>query len=417
VVAYHSRIIHIFTSISIFVALVPVLSACNQPGQAPTSSQNKGPIKIGISLSLSGDFSSDGSATKQGYQLWADTINKQGGLLGRQVQLIILNDNSKPNQTATNYQKLISVDHVDLIVGPFADDFTIEAGRIADRQGYALIEGTGVAPTDFQQNLHNLFAVSLSAKNTLLSFANYILALPPAVRPKTAVYATQQDPYLQPIVEEAKARLEAGGVVTRLDEQTYPSETTDYKPIADKLIQANADIAVLGTGTPDAIAFVERFRQQHYNPKALVEVSGPDQGSQFSGPIGIKSTEGIFVPNGGWFPGIKSYQNAQFVQAYIARYGGTADSISGDSAQAYSVMQVLEQAVNKIHSVDNASLIKELHADTFNTLQGSVKFAPDGENAVAVPFLFQWQKGQLLPVYPSDSALAAPEYPKAQWPS
>ena len=408
------KLIGIIRSLCFCIILVLFLNACNQ--QTTTSGQSKAPIKIGTSLPFSGDFSSDGQATKQGYDLWASTINKHGGLLGRQVQMIYLNDNSSPNQTATNYEKLISTDHVDLVVGPFADDFTIQAARIAQRHNYALIAGTGTAPTVFQQNLHNLFAVSLSAKNTLLSFAYYILSLPVSMRPKTAVYATEQDPYLQPIVEDAKAKLEAGGITTKISEITYPSETTDYNPIADKLIQANADMTILGTATPDAIAFLKRFRQEHYSPKALVDVSGPDQGGQFSGPIGIKSTEGIFVPNGGWFPGVKSFQNAQFTQDYIAKYGGAADGISGDTAQSYSSMQVLDQAATKINSIDNQKLMQELRSDTFNTLQGPVKFAADGENSVAVPFLFQWQKGNVIPVYPSSAAQANPEYPKPQWP-
>jgi len=78
-------------------------------------------------------------------------------------------------------------------------------------------------------------------------------------------------------------------------------------------------------------------------------------------------------------------------------------------------MQVLEQAVTKINSVDNAKLIQELHADTFNTLQGAVKFAGDGENAVGVAYLFQWRSGQLIVVYPNSSAQQTPQYPKRPW--
>ena len=79
---------------------------------------NTTPIKIGTSLSFSGDFSADGMAFQQGYQLWANDINKAGGLLGRQVQLDVLNDNSSPDQVQTNYQTLITVHHDDLVVGP-----------------------------------------------------------------------------------------------------------------------------------------------------------------------------------------------------------------------------------------------------------------------------------------------------------
>jgi len=83
--------------------------------------------------------------------------------------------------------------------------------------------------------------------------------------------------------------------------------------------------------------------------------------------------------------------------------------------EAYSVGQVLEEAVNKIHSIDNAKLIQELHADTFNTLQGPVKFGSDGQSIVATAFLFQWQNGQTVVVYPNSAAQENPEFPKQPW--
>jgi branched-chain amino acid transport system substrate-binding protein len=289
------------------------------------------------------------------------------------------------------YQKLINNDHVDLVVGPFADFTAVAAARVALRSGYPLVEGSGTAVGVFQQGLSNIFSVSLSAKSYLVSFAEYILSLPAAQRPKTAVYATQQDPFLQPQVEAAKALLEKGGVQTTIPEITYPAETSDYTPYAQKIVAANADMVILGTVTQDCIAYIKAFKQQHYNPKAIIAASGPDQGDQFTGPIGgAKVAEGIFVPNGGWYPGISTFGNADFEKAYIAKNGGSNADISSDTVQAYSVMQVLTQAVDKVGSIDKAKLLAELHSDSFNTLQGPVKFAADGENSTATAFLFQW---------------------------
>ena len=73
--------------------------------------------------------------------------------------------------------------------------------------------------------------------------------------------------------------LEAGGVRTA-SYKVYPAETTDFTPLAQQVIAANADVVILGTQEPDAVAFIKAFQQQHYNPKALVETAGPDQGSR-----------------------------------------------------------------------------------------------------------------------------------------
>ena len=334
------------------------------------------------------------------------------------MKLDILNDSTKLNQTTTNYQSLITVHHDDLVVGPFADEFTLAAARVAARYGYALVEGSGTAPVVFQAHMHNLFSVSLAAQNTLSSFATYILSISASTRPSTAVYATEVDSYLQPIVETAKGLLEHGGVKTAIDEITYPSETTNWNPIADKIIAAKPDVVVLGTATNDAVAFVQRFKQQHFNPRVLLEVSGPDQGTQFSSPIGgTKVAEGIFVPNGGWFPGLSTFQNIQFQQQYIARFGGSTASIGGDQVQAYSVLQVLNQAIVKAQSIDNAKLLQVLRTNTFQSVQGPIQFNSDGENTLAAAYLFQWQDGNLTPVYPAANALGTPEYPKPNWPS
>ncbi|HEX6556850.1 MAG TPA: amino acid ABC transporter substrate-binding protein [Ktedonobacteraceae bacterium] len=400
----------------VVVLLLATLAACSTQQNISNNSAQSSPIVIGASIANSGDFSADGKPTQQGYQLWADSINKHGGLLGRQVRLDLVNDNSTPEGVTVAYQKLINVDHVDLVVGPFADLTAVAAARVAHRSGYALIEGSGTAVAVFQQGLDNIFSVSLSAKNYMVSFAEYILSLPAAMRPKTAAYSSQDDPFLLPQLAEARSLLENGGIKTVLN-QKYPAETSDYTPLAHKVIASGADLVMLGTFTPDSVAYVKAFKQQHYNPKALIAASGPDQGDQFTGPIGgANVAEGIFVPNGGWYADINSFGNAQFQKDYIAKYGGTAADISSDTVQAYSVMQVLTQAVNKIHSIDNTKLIQELHTDSFDTLQGPVKFGPDGQNLTAVAFLFQWQKGNLIPVYPQDHAQANPEYPKAQWP-
>ncbi len=137
--------IRIFLPVIAVAAIVLAgLSAC---AQNPTGSQT--PITIGTSLSFSSDFKDDGLAMKQGYQLWADTVNKNGGLLGRPVKLVILDDKSDPDQVAKNYETLIKVDHVDLIFGPFSSLLTKPASVIANKYGYAMVEGAGGGPSVF----------------------------------------------------------------------------------------------------------------------------------------------------------------------------------------------------------------------------------------------------------------------------
>jgi len=381
-------------------------------------STHKQPIKIGISLSLSGDFSDDSRLFRRGYELWAKTVNQQGGLLGRPVQLDIVSDASSAAQVQTNYQKLITVNHDDLIFGPFSSLLSIPASTIAHRYGYAMVEGAGIGPKVFSRGLHNIFCVSLSATQYLVSFADYILSLPANVRPKSVVYASADDPFATPQVQIVQKMLEQKGLKTA-GTISWPAETTDYTPVAQKIINTDAQLVVLGTtAVQDSIALTQAFKTQHYNPQGLIEASGPDQVDQFLKAIG--SPNGIFVPNS-WWPGVNAPGNAQMVRDYVAQYGGSPASVSSDVAQAFSVGQVMQQAIEHLHSLNNQAIISYLHSGvTFHTVQGIVQFDATGQNTAALAYLFQWQKDKrqiehLVPVYPDSVAQANPTFPKPTW--
>ena len=195
-----------------------VLAGCTSSSNStssgsPTSSSNaKGPIIIGASLSLTGDFSADGQAFERGYQLWAKDVNAHGGILGRKVTLTILNDNSSPNQVVTNYQKLFGAEHVDLAFGPFSSLLTGPASSVAARYGMAFVEGAGGAPAVFDtpsnQADHNVFDVSLPIADEMVPFVHWIGSLQPNQRPKTAAYPMAQDPFADPPVQLAQTLLQ-----------------------------------------------------------------------------------------------------------------------------------------------------------------------------------------------------------------
>jgi branched-chain amino acid transport system substrate-binding protein len=164
------------TSVFLAGALICMLllSACVTSNSSNSNSSGNsipaGPIKIGVSLSLTGDDSADGQATQQGYDTWQAYVNSHGGLLGHQVQMVYYDDGTKTDQTRANYEKLITVDKVNFVVGPFNDPQTITGAEVALQHHMAFLEGIGTGPEVFSKGLTNLFAVSLctvsSASNT-----------------------------------------------------------------------------------------------------------------------------------------------------------------------------------------------------------------------------------------------------------
>ena len=387
-----------------------VLAACGS-----TSSSTK-PILIGASLSLSGDFSADGQAFQRGYELWASYVNSHGGIMGRQVKLDILSDASSPTQVVTNYQKLITLDHVDLVFGPFSTLLTVPASKIVNRYHFAFVEGAGGAPAAFASGLKNIFDVSLPVADYMVPFANWIKSLPASQRPKTAAYPTSNDPFTEPVIEKARQILEAAGVQT-VYKQVFPAEVTDYTSIAGDVANTHADIVLLGSvDVPTVSAFIQAFAQQHYNPKALVAAAGPDQGSSFVSAVGASNTGGVMVPSG-WSGLYHTASSKAMVARYIAKYGGTAAGVSADVAEGYSVGQVVEQAINATKSLSNAKIIKYLHSGvTLSSVQGAVQFDSKGENGKAAGFIFQWQGSNYSQVLPTNDPTSVKIlFPKPNW--
>jgi branched-chain amino acid transport system substrate-binding protein len=393
-------------------------SASGGGGSSSTgASASKSPITIGASLSLSGDFSADGQAFERGYQLWAADTNQAGGLMGRPVKLDIVSDASSPAQVVTNYQKLISSDHDQLVFGPFSTLLTVPSSKVVARYGYAFVEGAGGAPAAFGNGLHNIFDVSLPVKDNLVPFAKWIVSLPASERPKTAAIATSNDPFTEPQLPVAQSILQAAGIKIVYN-KVFPAEVTDYAPIATTVASSKADAVLLGSvDVPTVSAFIHAFIQQHYTPKAFIATAGPDQGAAFLKAIGgASNADGIMVPNG-WYPGYSNAQSQKMVSEYVAKYGGSPSDVNADVAEAYSVGQVVAQAVNATHSLDNSKIIAYLHSGvTLNSVQGPVRFDSIGENGAAAAFAFQWQKGNLVQVLPVGSTGSkAVLFPKPPW--
>jgi branched-chain amino acid transport system substrate-binding protein len=415
-----------FATTCLAIGAAAAIAACGSSSNNSSSSSGgaasssgaaaKAPITIGTSLSLSGDFSTDGQAFERGYQLWVADQNKAGGLLGHKIVLNVLSDASSPAQVVSNYQKLIGSDKDALVFGPFSSLLTVPAARIASRYGYAFVEGAGGAPSVFGAGLHNVFDVSIPVKDNLVTFAQWVASLPASQRPKTAAYITVNDPFTQPQLPVAQSILQSAGVKTVLN-KVFPEEVTDYTAIAGQVATAKPDIVVLGSvDVPTVSAFTHVFIQQHYNPKAFIATAGPDQGASFVKAVGAGNENGFFVPNG-WYGGFKKADSEQMVNEYIAKYGGTASEVNSDVAEAYSVGQVLAQAVAATHGFDQQKIISYLKSGvTLNSVQGPVKFDSLGENTAQKTLTFQWQNGTLVQTIPTSTAGSVkPIYPKPAW--
>jgi branched-chain amino acid transport system substrate-binding protein len=413
----HARLIALAGTAAVATATV---AGCGSSSSSSSGKHQAGPIVVGASLSLTGDFSADGQAFARGYELWQHDVNSGGGLLGRQVKLIILNDASSPTQVVSNYDKLISSDHVNLTFGPFSSLLTTPASAVAARNGLAFIEGAGGAPSVFtapaNEQAHNVFDVSLPIQQEMVPFANWVKSLPASQRPKTAAYPMAQDPFADPPVQATQQTLQAAGIRT-VYSKVFPAEVPDYTPAANNVAASGAQVVVLGsTDVPTVGAFMKAFQQQHYTPKIFIAAAGPDQGAAFTSAVGTGNASGMMVPNA-WYGGSPNPQSTKMVQEYIAKYGGTPSDINADVAEAYAVGQVAAQAVKATGGTNNKKITTYLHSGvTLTSVQGPVTFDSLGRNNAATTFIFQWQNGKYVPVLPLGTAGGATLLnPKPAW--
>src|SRR6185295_5720172 len=160
------------------------------------------------------------------------------------IELKILDDQSNADRVVADYEQLIGSDKVDLVVGPFSTRLVVPSARVAEEYGMLFVEPAGAAKEVFEQGFKNLFYAAPAVANDHYNhLAEYLLALPEATRPQTAAYAAMDDPFAMSTAYGLKAKLEAGGVKTVVNE-VYPPSTTDFSSIAAKIAASKADIVV-----------------------------------------------------------------------------------------------------------------------------------------------------------------------------
>ena len=373
------------------------VAACSLSSNNDTTSLLAGPtgqpITVGISLPLAGPqqaggFAPDGQATKRGYELWASDVNSHGGLLGRPVKLIILNDKGDPKTDANNYRTLITQHHVDLTLAPFSSLLVSQAaGQTTQHYGYVLAAGSAGAPAVYALQDPYLFSTNVPAAEQMKPFAEWLLKQPG--HPTSAAYPEVDDPFADPPVENAEAYLSSRGVRTVFENKQHhysPSAsvrtlTADAKLIAQK---HHPQMVFLGSVAVATVqAFMKGFQEAGWTPKYFIASSGPDQGSNFIDTVGPAPAVGAMVPNG--WSGDYQRQNAishVMVQDYIAKYGGTASQINADVAEAYGAGQVEAAAVEHTGSLNQQVLRNWLHKPTTYvlTVTGQVHFDAYGQN-------------------------------------
>jgi branched-chain amino acid transport system substrate-binding protein len=388
------------------------LAACGSRPSEKAAEQTDKPLVIGISLPLTGDFSQPGTEARRGYEVWADKVNKSGGLLGRPVQLKIVDDASSQDTVVSDYTKLITQDKVDLVLGTFSSLLNYAASAVAEKNNMVFVEPAGGAPNMFTRGFKNLFfAQPATAPHQADVFVDWIKSLPADQKPKTAAYPSQDDPFAKPVIESMQKQLEALGVQT-VYSSVYPADTTNFQSIANQLAGKKPDLIAQGAVFEDGVGLIRSLKQLRYSPKIMFQTSAPSNAGQYSSGIGVGSTEGVFYTVS-WHQDAKTPNNADFVAGYKAAYQN-ADPAE-DAADAYAAAEVLASAVTAAGSTDQTKIRDWLHSNTVQTILGPLSWKETGEPNGQF-LLGQWQSGKAQVVAPAAAATSQTVVnPKPDW--
>ncbi|ONK14598.1 amino acid ABC transporter substrate-binding protein [Streptomyces sp. MP131-18] len=389
-------------------ASVLVLTGCS--GTSGGGSDDT--VLIGVSLPLTGDFSEPGKGVQRGYESWVEAVNADGGLLGREVELKILDDQSSADRVVQDYEALIAHYEVDLVFGPFSTRLVVPSARVAEEYGMLFVEPAGAADQVFAQGFENLFyAAPAIADDHYDHLAEHILSLPPAERPRTVAVAAMDDPFAQGTAYGLRDRLAEAGLDIVVDE-VYPPNTTDFGGIAAKIADSGADVVIGGTQYQDAVNLIVALQQLGYQPQLAAFSTAPTN-PEFSEAIGDR-TEGILAPTG-YTTRAAWPSNVEFVEHYTEMFGGPP---AEDEANAYTTGQVVAAAVEAVGCAEQGEcqqrLVDWLRENEVDTVVGPLSWDDRGRPQSA-HLIQQYVGNEMSIVLPRDAAEAELMHPKPAW--
>jgi branched-chain amino acid transport system substrate-binding protein len=371
--------------IASFATALALLAA---PAQAQTPSGQ--PITIGFSMALTGPLSPNGKSALLGMKIWEEETNAKGGLLGRPVKLVYYDDQSQASPVPGIYTKLIDVDKVDLVIGPYATVPAAAAMPVIMQKGkvFIILFGLGVN-TEFKYP--KFFAMIPSGPNTKPAFTEGFFEVAAAQNPKpqTVAFIAADQEFSKNACDGAKDNAKKAGLRTVYD-RTYPPSQTDFAPIIRAIQASNPDVVAVCSYPLDSVGIVRAVNEIGYKPKMIGGAMVGLQATAIKRQLGPLLNGWINYET--WVPSKQMTLPATeaFLKAYQARAGAEGVDPLGYylGTWGYAYIQVLGDAVAATKSLKDDVLADYIGKTTFKTIMGDVKFGKGGE----------WEKGRMLQV-------------------
>jgi len=347
---------------------------------APAFAQSNEPIKIGFSLALTGPLAPNGKQALLGAKIWQEEINAKGGLLGRKVEFVNYDDQSNPANIPGIYTKLLDVDKVDLVNGPYGTNLVAPAIPIVMQKGKVLI---GLFALDGNKEFHysRYFSMISAGPNPSRSFTDgyFEVAAQQKPKPQTVALVAEDAEFARNACEGARENTKTYGFNIIYD-KTFPPGTTDFSPIIRAVQAANADLVVVCSYPLSSVGILQTANELKFTPKMLGGAMVGLQSTVFKEKLKTKLNGVVNYET--WVPSEKLMAPAAaFFKIYQERAKAEGIDPLGYylGGWGYAYFQLLGEAVEGAKTLNDEKLAAYMHSHDFKTIMGDVKFGEFGE--------------------------------------
>jgi branched-chain amino acid transport system substrate-binding protein len=362
------------------------------------TAQAADPITIGFGMALTGGIAPNGKAALLAMQMWESDINAKGGLLGRPVKLVYYDDQSSPSTIPGIYTKLLDVDKVDLVISGYGTNMIAPALPVIMQHNRTFLGLFGLSVnSEFKYpNYFSIVPIGGPQPKQAFSKGFFEVAMAQNPKPATIAFAWADAEFAHNAMDGARELAKEAGLKIVYD-RSYPPTTSDYTPIVRGVQAANPDLVFVASYPPDTVGIVRAANEVGLKAKLFG-----------GGMVGLQSTS-IKTQLGPLLNGIVDYdfwlpfgamatpESIDFLKRYQAKSAAAGVDLLGYYLPpfAYSDMQVLQQAVEGVGSLDQQKLADFMRSHTFKTIAGDITFGPSGEwtEARVLEVQFQNVKG------------------------
>lgn len=366
--------------------------------------QAQTPIKIGASLSLTGTYAQPGSYQKEGYELCAEHLNAKGGMLGRKIEFVMYDDQSTPATAVRLYEKLITEDKVDAVMGPYSSPITEAVANVSEKYQKVLVSPLAATTSIFRKGRKYIFMVISPAEAYLEGLVDMA-----AKRGLKTVAIVNEDTLFTKASAVGVAEIAKKKGMQVVFQEAYPKGNTDFSALLVKMKAANPDVIAASTYFDDAVAITRQMKELNVNPKMYGVTVGGDLPKFYDL---LKQNAEYVYGSTQWEASLPYPGQKEFVDAYQKKFGHEPVY---HSAAGYAGCIIYAEGVRRAGALDSDKVREQLHKLETRTFFGDYKVDADGFQTAHKMVMFQWLDGKKVTVWPDELASGKPRFPTPPW--